>query len=102
MAEISQYSTPTISFKFKTINPSDITWACFALKCGDTTINKSISDAVVGTDTLSFTLAQDDTKKLTVGLSARAMCGWMVGTTRGRSHIRTYEITEPAFPGVQE
>ena len=99
MNEISIYSTPTFRFSFKTFNVSDLTDAVLTVKCDNITIHKYFSESFIEDDLLCWTLSQEESKTLTVDLTARAMCDWKVGTKRGRSKIRNYKVTET---GVEE
>lgn len=94
MNEISIYSTPTIRFKFSTVTLQALTEAYLTVKCGAVTIQKPLSEAFIDDTYLCWTLTQEETKTLTVNLTAKVMCDWKVGTKRGRSLIAQYKITE--------
>ena len=59
---ITRGTTPTISYKFNVVNPADIKVAYLTLQqTGSQTVEKDLSDATVGEDTLTWRLTQDET-----------------------------------------
>lgn len=94
MTEIIRGTTPTIKYTFKVINVSQVSLAYLTIKYGGTVvIEKDIVDAVVGEGSISWTLSQADTLKLTFP-ECRMMLNWVLEDgTRGASletqvHIR--------------
>ena len=86
MTEIIIGTTPTITYKFKIVSPSDFRTCILTIKCnGQILIEKNISDAEIGTDSVSWTLSQSET--LTLGTkTAKMMCNWVTRDgTRGAS-----------------
>lgn len=86
MTKIIIGTTPTITYKFSVVSVSDITSAILTIKeRGTTIIEKSLADASVGEDTLSWTLTQQET--LDMGAkSASIMLNWKLNDgTRGAS-----------------
>lgn len=86
MATIIIGTTPTITYRFKLVSVSDIVVAILTIKeRGTTLIEKDLSDATVGEDTLSWTLSQEET--LSIGVkSASIMLNWLTADgTRGAS-----------------
>lgn len=90
-------TTPTISFKFKTVNPADIAAAYLVVKLCDTpVIERDISSAVIGEDTISWVLTQEETLLLTPkNAICTVVCDWKTSNgTRGRSKVGEYTIEE--------
>lgn len=85
MASIIRGTTPTLIYKFKIVDVSEITKAYLTIKQGSILIEKSLNDAVPGTDTLSWTLTQEET--LSIGTrQASIMLNWVTADgTRGAS-----------------
>ena len=86
MTKIIIGTTPTITYKFKVVDVSEITVAILTIKeRGATLIEKDLSDATVGEDTLSWTLTQEET--LAIGVkSASIMLNWLTADgVRGAS-----------------
>ena len=79
-------TTPTIQFKFNTIALSSLSQARLTIKRGsEIVLTKTLYDAVVEDDSLSWTLSQAET--LSVGKGIRtAMLNWLTADgTRGVS-----------------
>ena len=76
METIIRYTTPTITYRFKVVRPEDISVAYLTIKQGEQTlIEKDLSSATIGTDTLSWTLTQTET--MLMGTSAvQVMLNW--------------------------
>lgn len=94
MAKIIEGTTPTATYKFKTVKPAELAKAFFTVKVnGEVVIEKTLAEAAVGEDTLTWKLTQEET--LLVGTrTATAMCNWILPDgTRGAS-------TEDAIIGV--
>ena len=76
MATIIRGTTPSIHYNFTSVNVSDITVAVLTIKQGDSVIiEKQLTDAVVDTDSITWTLAQADTLLISVG-KAEIMLNW--------------------------
>lgn len=87
MTRIIIGTTPTIKYTFKVVPVSSITDAILTIKeRGVNIIEKTLSDATVGEDTISWTLTQEET--LAIGVkSASIMLNWLTADgTRGASH----------------
>lgn len=86
MAVIIRGTTPTIKYKFGTVNVSDITKAILTLKVGDEIITEKDKDAAtIGEDSISWKLTQQET--LNVASGAEAMLNWVLADgTRGASN----------------
>lgn len=85
-------TTPTIQFTFKEVDVSDVTTAY--LNIG--TIEKDLSTATVGDDTISWTLSQSETLGLS-GLRTTVQLNWKTSDgTRGASEAVQVEIAENA------
>ena len=99
MTKIIIGTTPTITYKFKVVSVSSIVKAVLTVKeRGVNIIEKDLTDATVGEDTLSWTLTQEET--LLIGTrTATMMLNWktedgtrgaseQVFVTGGDNHIR--------------
>ena len=86
MTEIIIGTTPTITYTFKTVSPSDFRICILTIKCnGQILIEKTLSDAEIGTDSVSWTLSQSETLSLGTK-TAKMMCNWVTRDgTRGAS-----------------
>ena len=99
MTKIIIGTTPTITYKFKVVDVSDITVAILTIKeRGVNIVELNLSDATIGEDSLSWTLTQEET--LLIGArTATMMLNWktedgtrgaseQVFVTGGDNHIR--------------
>ena len=86
MAEIINGTTPTIIYKFRTVDVNDLTKAILTIKKnGNIAITKTLADAVVGEDTLSWKMTQAQT--LSVLGKAEVMINWVTNSgIRGASN----------------
>ena len=86
MTKIIIGTTPTITYKFKVVNVSEITVAILTIKeRGVNIIELNLSDATIGEDSLSWTLTQEETLQL-AGKTATMMLNWKTEDgTRGAS-----------------
>ncbi len=86
MTKIIIGTTPTITYRFKIVDVSEITVAILTIKeRGVNIIELNLSDATVGEDTLSWTLTQEETLQLG-GKTATMMLNWKTQDgTRGAS-----------------
>lgn len=86
MAEIINGTTPTITYRFQHVAIEDIATAILTIKKGNNiAIEKTLSEAVVGEDTLSWRMTQAQT--LSVVGSAEVMINWVTsGGVRGASN----------------
>lgn len=106
MNEIVRWTTPTITIRFPSLDPEDITSAYLTIKQGGGEIlRKGIEDAVIiPRDTedgsISWTLSQTECGKLNVNTEVRVYCDWVLNDgTRGRSRMAIYKVVEA---GVNE
>lgn len=86
MTKIIIGTTPTITYKFKVVDVSEITVAILTIKeRGVNIIELNLSDATIGEDSLSWTLTQEET--LLIGTrTATMMLNWKTEDgTRGAS-----------------
>ena len=93
MANIIRATTPTIKYRFRIVKVTDITTAYLTIKQnGNTIIEKTLADADVGEDSLSWTFTQSETLQMATG-KITAMLNWKtVDGTRGASHKSTVAI----------
>ena len=90
MTNIIIGTTPTITYKFKIVSPADLTKAILTIRCnGQVILEKTLADAVVGEDSLSWTLTQQET--LDIGTrSGKMMLNWLTHSgKRGASEETT-------------
>ena len=99
MTKIIIGTTPTITYKFKVVDVSEITVAILTIKeRGINIIELNLSDATIGEDSLSWTLTQEETLQLGAK-TATMMLNWktedgtrgaseQVFVTGGDNHIR--------------
>ena len=65
MIKIIIGTTPTITYKFKIVSPSDFRDCILTIKSnGQIILEKTLSDATVGEDSVSWTLTQEETLAL--------------------------------------
>lgn len=86
MANVIRATTPTVTYKFNVIDVADIVTAYLTIKQnGSTIIEKDLSDATVGEDTLSWTFTQQETLQMAQG-KISCMLNWLTEDgTRGAS-----------------
>lgn len=79
-------TTPTITYKFKIVSPSDFRDCILTIKYnGQLILEKNLADASVGEGTLSWTLTQEETLALGTR-TAKMMINWITYTgKRGAS-----------------
>lgn len=94
MTQIIIGTTPTITYTFRVVSPADLTKAILTIKCnGQIILEKTLADATVGENSLSWTLTQEET--LLIGTrSCKMMLNWVTHSgKRGAS-------TETTIAGV--
>ena len=98
MATIIRGTTPTITFTFADIDVNNISVAIMTVKqSGEIVIEKTLADASIGEDSLSWKLTQEDSLKLVSKLNGQLLCDWLLTDgTRGRSNVLQFEVGEPA------
>lgn len=90
MTQIIIGTTPTITYKFKIVSPTELEKAILTIKiAGQVIIEKTLADATVGEDSLSWTLTQEET--LSIGTrSGKMMLNWLTHSgKRGASEETT-------------
>lgn len=94
-------TTPTITYKFKIVFPSDFRACILTIKCnGQILIEKTLADAEIGTDSVSWTLSQSETLSLGTRVG-KMMCNWVTQDgTRGASEITTIRGDTNHIAGV--
>lgn len=83
MVKIIIGTTPTIKYKFKVVDPSDFTEAIMTIKDSrkQEKLRKTLDEATVGTDSIEWTLTQEETLSLVTGSALSMMLNWL--TTSG-------------------
>lgn len=90
MASIIRGTTPTFKYTFNTVDVTKITTAFLTIK-SKTDLEKDLSDAVVGTNYLAWTLTQSET--LALGDQISVMVNWKLQDgTRGASAKKQFLI----------
>ena len=94
MIEIVKGTTPTLQFSFRSIDPADITTAILTIKRKNTIVlRKELTDAVVGSDSISWTLTQAET--LGINGLAEVVANWLTDTgVRGVSKRADVTFTD--------
>lgn len=90
MTQIIIGTTPTITYKFKIVSPTELEKAILTIKiAGSVILEKTLADATVGEDSLSWTLTQQET--LNIGTrSGKMMLNWLTHSgKRGASEETT-------------
>jgi len=77
MTNIIIGTTPTITYKFKIVSPADLAKAILTIKiAGQVILEKTLADATIGEDSLSWTLTQQET--LNIGIrGGKMMLNWL-------------------------
>lgn len=90
MIKIIIGTTPTITYKFKIVSPSDFRDCILTIKSnGQIILEKALTDATIGVDSVSWTLTQEETLALGTK-SAKMMINWITYTgKRGASEETT-------------
>lgn len=95
MDEIIRGTTPTITFSFSSVRPSDISAAYLTISgiYNTDSVSRDLDSATVSSDSLSWTLTQEETLRLTAGGPVQVLCDWKLSDgTRGRSKAATLKI----------
>lgn len=104
MTQIIIGTTPTITYKFKIVSPSDFRTAILTIKKqSETIIEKTLADATIGEDSLSWTLTQQET--LNIGTRfCKMMLNWVTYTgKRGASEETAIQgINNLSFPVIDK
>lgn len=97
MAAIIRGTTPTLIFKYSDITVSDITKAILTIsQNGSIVIEKDISTATIGEDSISWELSQEETLTLNGARNAKVVCDWVLASgVRGRSNVLIADVGEP-------
>lgn len=99
MQIIIRGTTPVFKYTFSEVAISDITVAYLTIKSGNTTVEKTLSDATIGDDYLQWQLSQEET--ISLGRDAVARLNWKKEDgTRGASNRVSLTIEENEKEGV--
>lgn len=93
MTKIYRGTTPTITYTFSTVDVADIAVAILTVSVNDVVVlEKDLTTATVGVNTLSWLFSQEDTLALT-GRRADFMLNWLLmDGTRGVAENETAVI----------
>ena len=88
-------TTPTIKYTFDTVDPANVIVACLTVEQGgEVTIERGLAAALVGENSLSWVLTQEDTLGL-IRSTAQLMCNWKLRDgTRGASRQMTVVVLD--------
>lgn len=105
MAEITRYTTPTITYTFSVIDVDNIATAFLTVKqAGEVVFEKALEDATVDAEenTIAWTMTQAETGKLVAdGNKAVAYCDWRLADgLRGKAATALYTVRETGKDGV--
>lgn len=78
---VTRFTTPTFTFTFEDLDVSTITVAELTVKQDRLVIERNINTAVIDEESISWTLSQEETGKLTAWMKGEAKCDWV--TTSG-------------------
>lgn len=103
MSVIIAGTTPTITYSFTKVRPSDITSAVLTVKRrGVIVLAKSLETAMVTEDAISWTLTQQNTFALGIG-TVEIMLNWLdVNGKRGVGKTVTVNVTPNHISEVME
>lgn len=101
MTKIYRGTTPTITYTFSTVDVADIAVAILTVSVNGTVVlEKDITTATVGVNTLSWLFSQEDTLALT-GRRADFMLNWVLADgTRGVAENETAVILKNSIEEV--
>lgn len=88
MVKIILGTTPTIKYKFSIVDPADFAEAILTIKDSRKTekLRKTLDTATVGTDSIEWTLTQEETLSLGTGSALSMMLNWLTNSgVRGAS-----------------
>lgn len=93
-------TTPTISFKYTVIQPSTIAVAYLTMfQNGERLLEKDLTTAEVGVDTISWTLSQEETLAMTAGQALTIQCRYRLDDG---SAYATKKATEDVLDVVKD
>lgn len=96
MAAIVRGTTPIIRFNFSDIRVSDIQVAYLVIKQGAQKLEKDITEATIDTNSIRWSLTQQETLGLSPRRDVTIVCDWRLGNgIRGRSEELTASVEEP-------
>lgn len=95
-------TTPTIEYTFSTVPVANITTAIFTIKQnGQAVIEKTLADATIGEDKISWTLSQEDSLSLSLTKTTKAYLDYVLTDgTRGAGITQNVNISEAGINEV--
>lgn len=93
--EIIRGTTPTVIYKFKCVNPADLSAAFLTIKQdGETLLDLDINAATIGEDNISWVLSQQNTLQMSEG-KVTMMMNWKLNSgRRGASKENTVIVKD--------
>lgn len=90
MTQIIIGTTPTITYTFRVVSPTDLTKAILTIKiAGNVILEKTLADATIGENSLSWTLTQQETLDIGTRIG-KMMLNWLTHSgKRGASEETT-------------
>lgn len=93
MDELIRGTTPSYIFRDFGLEVASISAAIFLILQGkNTIIRKTLGEATIGTDSIRWTLTQEESLKLDASKPATIRCKWRSGTLCGISESLTVEV----------
>lgn len=90
---MTRWTTPSITYRFNRVDVEDIVSCALTVIQGSVTIEKTLTDAVVGEDCLVFTLSQQETAQLEENNSAEIQLRYkLAGGEVGASKITKAQV----------
>lgn len=96
MAQIIRGTTPVLEFTYNDITVSNIAKAILTIsQNGVIVIEKDLTSATVGENSLTWELSQEETLSLNASRNARIVCDWLLSSgIRGRSNVLIADVGE--------
>lgn len=100
--DIIRGTTPTIRFKFKTVDPADIVVAYLNIwQTTDSGIEKDIEQAEVGEDYIQWSLSQEETLSLDPDLTGNYECRYRTEDNQAyKTQKRDFHVIDVKKGGV--
>ncbi len=95
---IIQGTTPTVSFTFNDINVNDLTVCYLTMTQGDLVIEKTLEDAEIGENVLTWRLSQTETLSIDADKTLRLQLRYRIGSMAYASKI----FSETAYKVLKE
>ena len=93
---VTRGTTPTITYTFSVVRPSELTKAYLSLKQNERLVlEKNLSDAVASEKALSWTLTQEETLAMKTNTPVFMMLNWLTASgVRGASEKTSFPVDD--------